>query len=289
MKPTITKIILDSVLLLVGTTIMALAYVLFLVPHKVVPGGVTGLAMIGNHLWGLPIGLTSIALNVPLFVLGIKVLGRVYGLKSVVGMLLSSGLIDLFTYLVPLEPATDNLMLACIFGGILLGGGLGLVFKTGGSTGGTDIVGQVLSRCSNLTTGSAILVVDFGIIALAGWGYGDVELVLYGLLNLYLQTRAIDLVLEGVSTTRAVLVVSERTDEIARAINEKLRRGATLLSGKGSWTAADRTVILSVMSRKEVAACREVVRRIDPHAFVIITDVYEVLGEGFRARNGLAV
>jgi len=280
----ILGLVQDGLLMLAGSAVCGLAFTLFLIPHKIVPGGVSGAAMILNHLAGLPVGLTTIVLNLPLFGLGVRVLGKLYGLKSFIGMLLSSLAIDFFTYVVPTGQATDDPILACVFGGIVLGAGLGLVFRSGGSTGGTDILGMVLSRWTNLSTGSALLVIDVAIISVAGLAYADFELALYGFLNVYVQVWIIDLVLEGVSYTRALLVISEHAKEVGQAITTKMGRGATVLSGTGAWTGSERPVVLVVMSKKEVPTARELVREVDPGAFVIITDVYEVLGEGFRPR-----
>ena len=278
---------LTSILLTVaGSAVMALAYVLFLIPHDIVPGGAGGVAMILHHFFAnVPVGLVIIAINVPLFIIGIKFLGKSYGIKSVLGIVLSAGLIDVFDYAIPLESATDNPILACIFGGILLGAGLGLVFRAGGSTGGSDIVGQLIARHTDLSTGTSILMVDAAVIVAAGFSFGNFELALYGLLNLYLQTRAIDLVLEGLSYTRAMFIISDRAAEIARAVTVKLHRGATLLEATGAYTSEHRQMVFSVMSRREVAEARDVVKELDPKAFVIITDVYDVLGEGFRPRT----
>jgi uncharacterized membrane-anchored protein YitT (DUF2179 family) len=288
MKNRLIKILTDSMLLLIGSSLMALAYNLFLIPHKVVPGGVGGLAMILNHLFDTPVGLIGMGLNVPLLIVGVRLLGRSYGLKTIVGILLFSLQVDFFTYIVPIPSGTDDIILACIFGGIMLGTGLGLVFRCGGSTGGSDIVGRVLNQYSNLSIGSAILAVDFVVISLAGLVYGQFELALYGFLNLYLQTRVIDLVLEGFSYTRAILIISDKSAEIGQAITETLGRGATLLDGSGVYTHEEKKVILSVLSKKEVARVRDLIRRIDPQAFVIITDVYEVQGEGFHSRTALS-
>ena len=283
MKRWLKRHLVDLLLLVSGSVVMAL----FLIPHQVVPGGVGGLAMIANHFFKTPIGMTSILLNIPLFVIGVRVLGKSYGVKSLLGMLLSSALIDVFTYVVPTGPGTSEPILACIFGGLTLGAGLGLVFRGGGSTGGSDIVGMVLNRVSNLSVGSAILVVDFMVISAAGLAYGHLELALYGYLNLYLQSRAIDLVLEGMSYTRAVFVISEHSNAIGRRLMDRLRRGATLLHGTGAYTGQDKRVLFSVLSKKEVGQVREIVREVDPMAFMIVTDVYDVFGEGFRPRNGL--
>ncbi len=271
-------------MLLIGSAVMALSFNLFLIPHKVVPGGVTGISMLLNHVLGTPVGIMTMVLNVPLFIIGIKVLGKSYGIKSLAGMVVSSLLIDFFTYIVPLQSATDDIILACVFGGITLGAGLGLVFKGGGSTGGSDIVGSVLNRVTNLSTGSAILAVDFLIISAAGLVFSNLELSLYGFLNLYLGTRTIDLVLEGVSYTRAVFVVSEKVEELTRIITHGMGRGATLLHGQGAFSHMPKEVIMCVMSKKEIPRLRHMVRSADPKAFLIITDVYEVLGEGFKPR-----
>ncbi len=275
----------DLGLIAAGSAVIGLAYDLFLIPHQVVPGGVGGISMIVNHFFRTPVGLVIVLLNIPLFIIGVRTLGKGYGIKSVLGLTISSGLIDFFTYAVPVKSATENSLLAAIFGGIMLGAGLGLVFRGGGSTGGTDIVGQVLARSTNLSTGTAILIADAIVISLAGLAFGSIELALYGFVNLYLSTRAIDLVLEGLSYTRAMFIISDRGPEIAKAINTKMNRGATLLSGIGAYTESFRPMVYCVMARREVGPIRDLVREIDPRAFIAITDVYEVLGEGFKPRT----
>jgi uncharacterized membrane-anchored protein YitT (DUF2179 family) len=285
MRNRATRVLLDVLLIAGGSALMALAYTLFLIPHRIVPGGVGGIAMVLNHFFHTPVGLVIVVLNVPLFIVGIRVLGKSYGVKSVLGIVISSGLIDFFGYALPLGKATDNPILACVFGGLLLGAGLGLVFRGGGSTGGSDIVGQLISRGSNLSTGTAILVVDACIISASGLAFGNFELALYGYLNLYLQTRAIDLVLEGLSYTRAMFIISDSAAGISRAITATMNRGATLLEAEGGHTGQPRQMVFSVMSKREVLRARDIARAIDPRAFIIITDVYEVLGEGFRART----
>lgn len=268
-----------------GSVVMALAYNLFLIPHKIVPGGAGGVAMILNHFLHTPVGLAILLLNVPLLIIGVRVLGPGYGLKSLVGVAVSSLVIDGLTYVVHVRPATDNPILACVFGGILLGAGLGLVFRGGGSTGGSDIAGQVIHHYSNYSTGTAILIVDFLVISAAGLAYGRFELALYGYLNLYLQSRAIDLVLEGLSYTRAMFIISDSAQQIAQAITTGMKRGVTLVNATGAYTGERKDMVFSVMAKREVGKAREIVRAVDPKAFIIITDVYEVLGEGFKSRT----
>jgi len=275
----------QGIYIVLGSAVVALAYNLFLIPHHIVPGGAGGVAMILNYFFATPVGLTILVINIPLFVLGVKTLGRTYGVRSIVGIAVSSLLIDGITYIFHIGSATDNPILACIFGGIMLGAGLGLVFRGGGSTGGSDIVGMVLNRYTNFSTGTSILVVDFLVITVAGLCFGQFELALYGYLNLYLQTRAIDLVLEGLSYTRALFIISDSADAIARAITTKMNRGATVLNATGAYSQERKDMVFAVMAKREVSRAREIVRETDPHAFVIITDVYEVLGEGFKPRT----
>ena len=271
--------------ILAGAVIMSLSYNLFLIPHRIVPGGVGGIAMILNHFFRWPVGALILVLNIPLFFLGFRVLGRGYAVKSLLGVAISSVIIDAGTYILHLQPATDNPILACVFGGIMLGTGLGLVFRAGGSTGGSDIVGQVINHYSNLSTGTAILLVDAVVISAAGIAFGRFELALFGYLNLYLQSRAIDLVLEGLSYTRAMFIVSGHAEEIAEAITKEMNRGATLLSATGAWTGENKPMVFCVMAKREVGRAREVAHAIDAKAFIIITDVYEVHGEGFKPRT----
>lgn len=285
MKNRLVREIGQGAYIVLGSVVVALSYNLFLIPHHIVPGGAGGIAMILNYFFAVPVGLTILVINIPLFVVGIKVIGRSYGVKSILGIAISSLLIDGFTYILHLGPATDNKILACIFGGITLGAGLGLVFRGGGSTGGSDIVGMVLNRYTNLSTGTAILAVDFVVITIAGFCFGQFELALYGYVNLYLQTRAIDLVLEGLSYTRALFIITDNADTIAQAITSRMNRGATVLNATGAYSQEKKNMVFSVMAKREVPRTREIVREADPRAFVIITDVYEVLGEGFKPRT----
>jgi uncharacterized membrane-anchored protein YitT (DUF2179 family) len=285
MRRKFTENFFDFFLIVIGSALMGLAYNLFLIPHRIVPGGVSGLSIILNYLLKTPVGLVAIIFNVPLFVLGIKTLGRTYGLKSLVGIILSSLFIDFFTYVVSVPSATSNEILAAVYGGILLGASLGIVFRGQGSTGGTDIIGQVLNRYTNLSIGMGILITDFVIISLAAIVFRKLETALYGYLTLFLSSKVIDLISEGWSFTRAVYIISDKATEISERIIEKLDRGVTRLYGKGEYTDVERDVLLCVLTKREIPTIRNLVKEIDPKAFIIISDVYEVLGKGFRPRK----
>jgi uncharacterized membrane-anchored protein YitT (DUF2179 family) len=275
----------DFFLIVIGSAIMGIAYNLFLIPHRIVPGGVSGLSIILNYLLKTPVGLVVIIFNIPLFLLGIKTLGRIYGVKSLFGIILSSLFIDFFTYIVPIPSATNNPILAAVYGGVLLGASLGIVFRGQGSTGGSDIIGQVLNRYTNLSIGMGILLTDFVIISLAGIVFHKIEAALYGYLTLFISSKVIDLITEGWSFTRAVYIISDKATEISDRVIEKLGRGVTRLYGKGEYTEKERDVLLCVLTKREIPMIRNLVKEIDPKAFVIISDVYEVLGKGFKPRK----
>jgi uncharacterized membrane-anchored protein YitT (DUF2179 family) len=270
--------------ILLGCILCALAYAVFLIPHQIVPGGVTGISMILHFLFQTPVGIITILLNIPLFVVGIKILGFQYGIKSVVAIICTNLLIDFFVYTLKLTTPTENIILGALYGGLLLGIGLGLVFRGGASTGGSDIIGQVMSKYSNLTVGMWIMIVDFMIITLAGATTQSIEKALLGYLALFLSSKVIDLILEGMDYARAIFIISERHEAIVDEIYKKARRGVTILDGFSPYSKEKRPVIMCVITKKETVTFTSLVKKIDNNAFVILTDVFEVLGEGFRRR-----
>jgi len=270
--------------IIIGCIICALSYAVFLIPHQIVPGGVTGIAMLLHFLYHTPVGLAAIILNIPLFIIAIRILGVSYGIKSVIAIFITNLLIDFFVYTIKIPTPTNNTVLAALYGGLLLGAGLGLVFRGGASTGGTDIVGQILTRFTNLSVGMWIMIVDFVVITLAGVTTGSFELALLGYLALFLSSKVIDLVLEGMDYARAAFIISTKQDKIIDGIYDKMRRGVTVLDGYSPYTKEKRPVIMCVITKKETHVFKSLIKDIDDNAFVILTDVFEVLGQGFRRR-----
>jgi len=270
--------------IIIGCIICALSYAVFLIPHQIVPGGVTGIAMLLHFLYHTPVGLAAIILNIPLFIIAIRILGVSYGIKSVIAIFITNLLIDFFVYTIKIPTPTNNTVLAALYGGLLLGAGLGLVFRGGASTGGTDIVGQILTRFTNLSVGMWIMIVDFVVITLAGVTTGSFELALLGYLALFLSSKVIDLVLEGMDYARAAFIISTKQDKIINEIYDKMRRGVTVLDGYSPYTKEKRPVIMCVITKKETHVFKSLIKAIDDNAFVILTDVFEVLGQGFRRR-----
>lgn len=268
----------------IGAMLLALSLELFLVPHKIAPGGVSGLSNIIYHTFGITVGISMLIFNIPLFILGIKFLGKAFGARTLFGMIFVSIYTDLFHFLIKNPNLTDNTLLAAIYGAVLMGLGLGIAFKFGGSTGGTDIVVQIAAKYSNISTGSIIIILDTFIISLAGIVFRSMDLVLYALLALYISSKLVDIVLDGLEYAKSAHIISSKYDEVGEAIITKLSRGATSLYGKGLYTGNDRQVIYTVVTRKEIADLVHIVKSVDPDAFIIINNVHEVLGHGFRRR-----
>lgn len=270
-------------LVILGSVIMAIGYSLFLIPHHFVPGGVSGIAMIVNYFTRLPLGTLIMVLNIPVFILGIRIMGRKYGLRSLLGMVISSLLIDFFHEVIGLRSATDNAILAAIYGGFMLGVGLGLVFRGRASTGGSDILGQILNRWTGMSMGIAIMLIDFFIISASGLAFKKLEAPLYGYIVLFISSRVIDMILEGWNYTKLVIVTSTETAAIQEFILNTLDRSGTALKSRSLYLNRDGETIITVIHRKQLPELREFVKSIDPDAFVIINDTYAVLGKGFKA------
>ena len=269
---------------ILGSAIFALGFDLFLLPNQINIGGVSGIGMLLLELtgWG-SVGLYSILINVPLFILGGTRLGRQFFFGSLAGMLTSSLLMDVFTRITP--PQTE-IVLSALYGGIFSGVGLGLVFLGGASTGGSDIGARLLRRrFGSLPLGRILLMIDLTIVALTGAVYHDVSKALYSAVPLYVSSVVMDGIIYGLDYSTVALIISERFEEIILAIEEKLDRGVTILEGRGGYSGEKKQVLLCAIRRRQAPQLKSIVREIDPDAFVILQEAHQVLGEGFR-RNG---
>lgn len=276
-------------LLILGSVIMACGYVFFLVPHKIVPGGVYGLSIVLHYMLGLPTGATALVLNVPLLLWGIKALGPRFGVKTVLGMVLTSVMIDLITYLAGLEgiaALSDDLLLSAVFGGVCVGGGLALVFRAKATTGGSDIIASIVYKKTRAPMGRTMILIDIVVVAIGALAFQNPAVVLYAIVTIFVTGRVLDAVLDGPNYQKAALIVSKEHDQIRKTILDELDRGGTLFAAKGLFRGDDRPVILTVLSRRELAILEDHIKQIDPTAFVIILESREVLGEGFLPLAG---
>lgn len=270
----------DIALILLGGAIFALGFNVFLAHNNINCGGLTGIIMIAGHLLGFSsIGLPLLLCNIPLFLIGWKLVGRDFFLGSLLGMLSSSVLIDVFELLpvVTLDP-----MLASLFGGVSTGIGLGLVFTRGASTGGLDIVTRIVKqKLRHVPLGRIMFSMDVIIIALTGIVYRDFTKTLYSAVTLYVLSLSMDMVIYGRNNAGVAMIITEQVAAVSEAINCQLDRGATLLPGTGSYTNQPRTVILCAVKAQQVVKLEQLVSSIDPDAFIIMQKAHQVLGDGF--------
>jgi len=289
-----------------GAAIMAIGIGVFLVDAKVVPGGVSGLSMGVHYLTGLPVGLMIWVLNIPLYIWGVKELGKEFGIRTFVGFTLNSFFIDFFRGDIPgfsfirLQDTTtiknlqeNDFMFLILIGAALLGLGLGIVFKFKGTTAGSDIVAAIMQKRFGVKPGMAIMITDFFVILLAGFIIdfkdlaGDrsaVTLTFYALFLLVIAGRLVDIIMDGFDYARSVNIISDKNEEIATAIMDDLSRGATAIKARGIYRNIDSEMLTTVVTLKELSKLLNIIKKIDPNAFVTVSNVHEVMGEGFRKR-----
>jgi len=274
----------NIILIVFGSLLTSIGYDLFLVPHKITPGGVGGIAIVLYNLFKFPFGLCYALLNIPIFILGMKNLGFKFGMKTILSIILIFLFSDFIHYVLKPPILTHDLLLSSLYGALLLGAGIGFVFRGGGSTGGTDILGRIMNKYTGLSTGVSILIVDSIVIAIAGTTFKSFDIVLFSYIALFVSSKLVDMVLEGRDYARQAIITTTKGDKIVEAITKKLNRGSTLMKGIGGYTGREKDVIYTVISIRETEALRNLVHEIDPDAFVVITTAHEVLGKGFRPR-----
>ncbi|MEG1967665.1 MAG: YitT family protein [Clostridia bacterium] len=264
--------------IIIGSVLGALAYPMFLVPNHIAPGGLTGLATVLNFLFKVPVGMTSLLLNIPLFILGYRSMGRVFAVRSLFATIIFSVLIDIL----PVPALTQQPFLGALFGGLLMGLGLGLILRGGATTGGSDMVARMIhSRFAHISVGAILFFIDCCVVAMAGF-FIEIEYALYAFISLYAGSKVIDMVMVGLSREKACYVISDEWQAVKTEVMEQLNRGVTVLSAEGGYSGEKKPVLLCVLSAQEVGLLKAIVLAKDERAFVFISDAYEVLGEGFR-------
>ena len=250
-------------------------------PHSINVGGVSGLAMLIVEITGIgTVGLFTALLNVPLFLAGFKVLGRRFFFGSLFGMLASSLFLDLFSFVS--APETETL-LGALFGGAMSGVGIGLVFMGHASTGGTDVIARLLKRkFRELKMGRLMLMVDLVVVTLTGIVFKDLSKALYSVVILFISSEVMDAILYGLDYSTVALIITERADTVYAAIDRQIHRGVTFLNGRGGYTGAPKTVVMTAVSRNQVSELKQIVQAADPAAFMILQEAHQVLGEGFK-------
>lgn len=272
----------DFLVVLLGALVQAFALRLFLVPGQLVSGGISGAAQIINNFVSIPIGLMVFVGNIPLFVLGWRFLGGPrFALRTALAVGVFSLFTDLLVFVIPAQGMTQDNVLNALFGGVLLGVGLGLVYRGGGTSGGSDILGRILNHRLGISISAAYLITD-SLVVLAGGFAFSWEKALYGMVVIYVSGLAAEMISEGSGIFRTAIIISEKHEAIAREVMNTMERGVTVLSGKGAYTGNDRPVLYCVITRSEVNQLKQLVNEIDPQAFMVIGVSHEALGEGFR-------
>ena len=276
-NPAAAERLFSYVQILLGALIGGIAYPLFLTPNRIAPGGITGVAMILNHLFHWPVGTVSLVLNLPLFLISYKAMGKIFAFRSLVATVLFSLFIDIL----PLKPVTSDPLLGALYGGVLLGIGLGLIMRGGATTGGSDMIARMVhKRFQFISTGAFLFAIDFAVVSAAGLLIGTTE-ALYALINIFLTAKVMDTVIVGFSSNKACFVISDRWQEISRRILQDMDRGVTQLTARGGFTGAERPTLLCVISRSEITAFKRILHEEDENAFVIIVEAHEAIGDGF--------
>ncbi len=274
-------IILDYLFIILGTISYSLGIYLFTAPNNIAPGGVTGISTIINYITGIPIGIVSISINIPLIILAWKFLGKSFTLRTMVSTILFSVFIDVIYKNIPVYKG--DLILAAIFGGLLLGLGLAMVFMRDGSTGGTDITNRILQKKKpHMKISNLIFITDSIIISVSGLVYKNIESVLYALIVIFVISRVLDTLLYGLHSGKMVMIVSSDTENVAKYVIKKLNRGGTIISAKGVYTNEKKDILLCAIRKNEFYKLKRMVNEVDPNAFLIVTDAGEVIGQGFK-------
>lgn len=273
------RALFNIALIVAGCLCMALSVDIFLDPNDVVPGGFTALAMFANRLWSWPVGVTLFALNVPFLIIGMKVIGVEFGPKTVFAAALVSLFIDVLRPYVPV--VQNEPLLYILYGGLLYGFGMGLVFRANATSGGTEIPAKLLEHYRGVRMSSSLLAMDIVILGTAAFFFGLAP-ALYALISAWVMARVIDALETGLNAGNTVFIVTGNPEGVRDGVLDALGRGVTILRGEGGFTGAERVMLFTAINRRQVPALREIVRQADADAFVVISPSNEVLGEGFK-------
>ncbi len=260
---------------------MAFGVVHFNMQNQLAEGGFTGITLLIYNLTGLSPSISNILLNLPLFFIGYRLLGRktfIYTIIGTVGLSIFIAIFEKYQLHIPLK---DDLMLAALFAGVFIGVGLGIIFRYGGTTGGVDIIARLVFKYKGYSMGKTMFIFDFCVITLSLATYLDYKEAMYTLVLVFIGSRVIDFIQEGAYAARGAFIISESNKEIAQKINEEMDRGVTLLKGYGSFSKLEKDVIYCVVGKNEIVRLKNLITSVDPHAFVSVSVVHDVLGEGF--------
>lgn len=276
----IRNISIEIIGTILGSFIMAVATSLFLLPNQLSSGGFAGIATILYYFLKIPMGVTILLLNIPLFLFAGYKLGKGFLIKSIIGTSAFSIAIDILDRL---NPLTHDRFLACIYGGIIIGFGTAIILKSNSSTGGSDLISMLVRKYNpDIRTSNVIIIVDTVIVGLNVLFFKEIEIGLYSAIAIYLMGKMVDIIFEGIYFTKLIIIISNKSQEIAEEIGEKVRKGTTGLFGKGMYTNEHKTILMCAASRGDVIRVKQTAKKIDTQSFIIIANAREVVGLGFK-------
>ena len=270
----------NSFFILLGAIFIALSVVLFFIPNNFTTGGTPGMAILLHHLSGFSIGEMVIATNVPLLIWGTKYLGKKFAIKTIITIILISFFMDLFTQIFSSITITNNILLASIFGGVIIGFGVGLIIKGNSSAGGSTIIARIISANSHIKSAQIILFVDVIIVICSIYIFKDIEKALWSIMSIYVTSKSIDIVLTGTLSTKVIHITTNKAEELSHAITEYLGKEGTILKGSTLKTKEDKTLIFIVIDIKKIGRLKEIIQETDDEAFMIVMEAAEMLGRG---------
>lgn len=280
MKKHMKNWIYDLLIMIAGGTVWAIAINMFTLPNMIAAGGFSGLGTVFYYAFHIPVGITMIVLNVPVFIFAWKILGRDWFFKSLIAMLITSIIIDIFSFL---PQYTEDKMLAAVFGGILSGIGLGIIYMRGIATGGVDLIARMIKKYVAVPSyGMIIVILDVIVIVVSGIIFRDFSVMLYAAIVVYITGFINDKLLNGLDRAKLIYVVSTQAEQIAQLVARKLIRGVTRMDGVGGYTGEHKNILMIVVKPYEFFRLKAIVREVDKEAFIVVSDVSEVLGKGFR-------
>ena len=278
------KLAIEILQIIIGTAIMAFGTTLFLLPNQLSAGGFSGIGTITYYLLGIPLGTTTLILNVPLFIMSLIKNGKKFFVNALLGTVLLSTFFNIFENL---KPITTDRFLACIYGGIIIGIGTAIILKVGASTGGTDLLTQIIRAFKpGMKISSLLVLLDILIVSLNVVFFKELEIGLYSAITIYIMGKMLDIFFEGINFGRIVYIISSEYEDIAKQIVKEVKRGCTSLKGRGMYSSEERNVLMCVASRNEVREIRRIINQIDKEAFIVISNAREVFGEGFKEYQG---
>jgi uncharacterized membrane-anchored protein YitT (DUF2179 family) len=263
-----------------GSVILALGIVLFLAPNKIATGGTPGMAILLNYLIDLPIGSLMLLINLPLLLIGGRMLGKAFALRSVAAIFLTSLLVDLSSEILHLQPLSHDTLLATLYGGIGIGIGVGLILRGNASAGGTTVIARLVASRSHYRPGQVILAFDVFIIIASGFVFQDIERALWSMISIYATAKCIDMILTGTLSEKVVHIATSRVEQLSQAIIDRLGQQGTILTGTGLYKDEEKTLIFVTVEARRITLLRDIIRENDPDAFMVVMDAAEMLGRG---------